>query len=366
MNKRQKTWNARLFGPGGLLLLSLVSGVVSATPMQWIVFGDSLTDSGNLFSLTGGVAPPSPPYTGVFSNGPVWTEQLASQSGLTVHNVFPLDGGLAGTGHVENFAVGGSFTRPYVLASPPFPALSVSNTIDIDAIANGFAPGGLPGLSEQLDLFHSMTPLGAPADATYVVWAGANDLLFSDLLDLNGFPSAPTPAETLAPIAAANVQSVIVDLAASGAEQFLVANLPDIGLTPFAAATGRVAELSAASNTFNEVLGVLLGSLSLDISLVNVHAQFEDLLSDPLAFGFSELGPCIVPGVASLVCTNPDETVFWDPLHPTSATHALLAGRFATAAAPEPATIVLLSLGLGLLMARRVGRAQSFSSRLAA
>lgn len=310
-------WSSQLIVAGGLLLLSLTPVVAYSVPMQLIVFGDSLSDSGNIFSLTGGVAPPSPPYAGVFSNGPVWSEQLANQSGLTLHNAFPLDGGLAGPGHLENFSIGGSFTTSYPLASPPFPALSVSNFLDIDALSNGLPPAGLPGLSEQLALFHSMTPpgsfssLGAPADATYVVWAGANDLIFSDLLDLSGFPAASTPAETLAPVAAANVHSAIVDLAANGAERFVVANLPDIGLTPFAVASGRTVELSTATDIYNQVLGDLLAGLSLDVSVLDIHGQFDDLLSNPLAFGFSEIGPCIAPGIPSLLCTNPGATVFW-------------------------------------------------------
>ena len=41
------------------------------------VFGDSLSDNGNLFDMTGGLAPPSPPYfDGRFPNGPVWVEHL--------------------------------------------------------------------------------------------------------------------------------------------------------------------------------------------------------------------------------------------------------------------------------------------------
>ncbi len=43
-----------------------------------IVFGDSLSDSGNLYTYTGTAFPPSPPYDpGHFSNGRVWAEVLA-------------------------------------------------------------------------------------------------------------------------------------------------------------------------------------------------------------------------------------------------------------------------------------------------
>jgi hypothetical protein len=41
-----------------------------------VVFGDSLSDNGNLFDLIGFPQPPA--WEGRFSNGPVYTEQLAS------------------------------------------------------------------------------------------------------------------------------------------------------------------------------------------------------------------------------------------------------------------------------------------------
>ena len=46
------------------------------------VFGDSLSDVGNLYLATGGGAG-SPPYAnGQFSNGPVWVQDLATKFGL--------------------------------------------------------------------------------------------------------------------------------------------------------------------------------------------------------------------------------------------------------------------------------------------
>ena len=55
-----------------------------------VVFGDSLSDNGNLLAATQGMAPPLPPSaspnrtydTGRFSNGPVAVEHLAAQLGV--------------------------------------------------------------------------------------------------------------------------------------------------------------------------------------------------------------------------------------------------------------------------------------------
>ena len=73
-------------------------------------FGDSLSDAGNTFIATGGATPPAPPNAsvngyGVFSNGPVWVQDLASNLGLS-----PLLPSLAGE---TDFAVGGAQTGAF-------------------------------------------------------------------------------------------------------------------------------------------------------------------------------------------------------------------------------------------------------------
>jgi outer membrane lipase/esterase len=53
---------------------------VSATPQPYsriFVFGDSLSDTGNLHRLSGGAIPPATYPAGRFSNGPLWIEYLA-------------------------------------------------------------------------------------------------------------------------------------------------------------------------------------------------------------------------------------------------------------------------------------------------
>lgn len=66
-----------------------------------VVFGDSLSDNGNLFAQTG--QPPAPYFQGRFSNGPVWVEQLFG----------PLNSPIQGTGVAGNvdLAFGGDAHR---------------------------------------------------------------------------------------------------------------------------------------------------------------------------------------------------------------------------------------------------------------
>ena len=76
------------------VMLAVITHVTVAGEIY--VFGDSLSDTGNLFLLTGGTSGdvfttdpdksprlPTPPfYDGRASNGPVWIEQFAAQLGV--------------------------------------------------------------------------------------------------------------------------------------------------------------------------------------------------------------------------------------------------------------------------------------------
>jgi len=65
------------------------SAVPAGRINQIVVFGDSLSDSGNLFAATMGTTPPPPYYQGRFSNGPVWVEDLAGRLGVEMAEKVP-------------------------------------------------------------------------------------------------------------------------------------------------------------------------------------------------------------------------------------------------------------------------------------
>ena len=58
------------------LCIALLSAQASAYS-SLVVFGDSLSDTGNVYAATGGVIPGAPYASGRFSNGPIWLDTFA-------------------------------------------------------------------------------------------------------------------------------------------------------------------------------------------------------------------------------------------------------------------------------------------------
>ncbi|MFM2422855.1 MAG: hypothetical protein RL291_1385, partial [Pseudomonadota bacterium] len=102
-----------IFGASAAAVLLATAATAQTLPQptggRIVTFGDSLSDNGNLFALSGFPAPPY--FAGRFSNGQTWTEILSggSQGQTFVTGVT--------TGNV-NLAFGGARTDT-VVASPP-------------------------------------------------------------------------------------------------------------------------------------------------------------------------------------------------------------------------------------------------------
>lgn len=269
---------------------------------QIYVFGDSLSDSGNVFNATAGVYPPSPPYfEGRLSNGPVWVEYLASK--LEANST--------------NFAYGGSSTGIGNAVIPLFP---------------------LPGLLTQVNSFTQANPQADP-NALYTVWAGANDYLFGEVT---------VPTESVG-----NLSTAVTSLYESGARNIMVVNLPDLGKLPGTRVDSQISSsFDALSEAHNFNLTATLDSLSqkpdINIIPVDVNSLFDEAIVAPTEFGFTNVTDSCLVGVVA--CANPNEYWFWDEYHPTTAAHELV-GELAFSAletepVPEPsAELGILALG---------------------
>ncbi len=172
------------------------------------------------------------------------------------------------------------------------------------------------GLQWQLDnTLPSFSSLNMN-DTLFTVWAGANDFLQS-----RAFNNA-----------ANNIGISLNKLYAAGARDILVGNLPDIGLTPTMYGTGLQAIASGWTIGFNIALDSVL------LAFEAIHPDVNIFLLDAYNI-FSNY----------TVGTSEWSKLFWgDGFHPSSEGHQLIADTAASVLSPvpEPATMVLLCLGL--------------------
>ena len=286
-----------------------------------IAFGDSLSDTGNFLALTTSLPahfptplPQAGEYSaGRFSHGAVAVEWLANGLGVAL----------------QNYASGGAKTG-----------------------AGGQLPG--TGLQSQLGLFaNSLGGAAVDPNALYFVWGGANDL--RDITPATFFSTINSTINHLT--------GIVGSLYQLGARNFLLPNLPDIGLTPEARSGGPgvMGGATFASETFNNGLASAYGMLA--GSLVGEHFAYVDIMSVQRSLtagspgnGFSNVSQgCFTGyvGVAGVQCADPSGYLYWDKVHPSAATHAVLGAQM-LAAVPEPQTMLMVVTGLLLLgVARR-------------
>ncbi len=275
------------------------------------IFGESLSDPGNVYALTGETA--KAPYEPIpnaayaigghqFSNGKTWAQRFAqnlqlNKSGKAAYN---------SSGKFGNYAFAG--------ARLVGPSLALSG-------------------SDQIMLFLGDKGGVADSEALYVIQFGGNDVRDALVAYLVGGPAA---AEAIITSAVEAEIGLILQLYGSGARNFLVANVPNIGLTPAVGEFGDLARLlgNLLSQSFNDGLaGALAFYLPPDASVkvFDLFGLLNDIAANPAAFGISETTlPCLSFGVKSgAKCSNPEAHLFWDAVHPTAVVHKHAGNRAA-------------------------------------
>jgi phospholipase/lecithinase/hemolysin len=319
MNKRN--W---MLGLIGIIAMCCVLPAQAAL----YVFGDSLSDAGNVWDASkadpGLIPDPIVPpyYEGRMSNGPNWADYVAQDLGLG-----PLSASRIGG---TNYAWAGATTGPGTTNRRSLLHTGQYQTVD--------------NVGTQIGSFVSDHGSFAPDDLV-LYWSGANDMLY---YALGGVPVSDAIAH-LASLTMAN----LIELEALGASRIVLPNQIDAADSPiWSGAYGLPAALqpylTALTIGFNAELPGLIASLEgtagfdADIIAVDVYTLAEEVIADPAAYGFSDVtNPAFPTAIAAA-----DEYLFWDPIHPTTATHRLLADAVTAQLVPEPSMLLLLATGL--------------------
>jgi outer membrane lipase/esterase len=304
-------------------------------------FGDSLSDSGNLFALAR--QPPAPYVNGRFSNGPVFVELLGQ-------TLVPA-AAVSAIGPNRNFAFGG---------------------------ANAASSGAVPNLAQQVASYRQQ---GLPARSTdlFTVLAGANDLI--GVLSSPTTPTNPANLDAAGTAVAQAVATNVQTLVGLGAKNILVGGLPNLGATPRALAQGGAGGPGAtfglrATTAFNNELKSRLQALaaaSPDVNFVylDLHGVLDRLAADFRDFGYNNASSFVLAPVAQGGGGDPSGYVFFDDIHPTARTHALIANIVLEQLNPErplgfaatqaTAALALTGIAAGTIDAR--ARQLTYSNR---
>jgi phospholipase/lecithinase/hemolysin len=312
----------------GMLLLTAISAHADTDYSDMVVFGDSLSDPGNVFVLTRNVTVspypegniPSWPYPigqgKTYSNGATWSQLVAAELKLK-----RATGPALRNQRFTNYAFGGA--RASSSSAGPF------------------------DMSAQVTQFLADNGGVADSDALYAVWLGGNDVRDALVAFLVAYQTAlaggMTDAEAQAAGAAAagvvitnaitNYATNMVTLIFAGASDFLVLNAPNVGLTPAVTAEGPLASglatlLSFEFNTaLSGVLDYLEGTFGSSIIRADMFALLTDVAASPGNFGLDNAtDACLTPLVdAGAICESPKDYLFWDGIHPTRAGHEVVA-----------------------------------------
>ncbi len=346
-------------------------------------FGDSLSDAGNAWLLTNSPyaaglnlspEPVSPPYfrevyntvtTDVFSNGPVWTQDLSISLGLgtlapsgvgayanTVLSVLTSQVGAVQAAtdvFLLELATGVSGSNPYI---PLVAGVSGGTDFAIGGAVTG--PTGenapltaLDGLTAQLASFQRNVPAPS-ATALATVSIGGNDVL--NVLEDPSLATLYGAGTTLATVGATAAgqdiaQAVVIEagflssLAALGVTHAVVMNVPDIGKTPEAMGLGaaQAAAGTILSQYYNNLLSADIAPLNVGgahIVIGDAFSLIDSAVANPGSYGLQNVtAPVYTGGAGSfvpggLVSTDPavqNTYLFFDKLHPTATGEAGLA-----------------------------------------
>lgn len=320
-------WNSilGLFGPAvkpyseGLRMLTIKQAIrlrpVASAPTppstvfansytQAVSFGDSMSDTGNLYDsiehFGGRGMPAAPSNRGRFSDGVVVVEAMTNALNL------PL----------VNYAFAGARS-------------GMDNLMPVYGMQQGM-------LKQIQDFLDNQPGTSTPVDANalYVLWTGPDDYY----ADGNIFNKLTTYQ------IANNINQGMSKLYKRGARHFFVPLMPDLSITPSAHEHNKtlgnyLVNAKARSAEFANVLTNTLKAFAkqypqADVRSFDTYTYSQARMVQAAAEGNNVTEPCytpVFPGVPGPVCAHPDKYLFWDANHPTSAGSTVIGTDFAKA-----------------------------------
>ncbi|QUJ66443.1 SGNH/GDSL hydrolase family protein [Photobacterium sp. GJ3] len=256
-----------------------------------VAFGDSLSDTGNLFNASQWVFPNRNSwFLGHFSNGFVWTEYLSESLNLPLYN----------------WAVGGAAGSNQYVA--------------------------LTGVTEQVTSYLEYMQLAKnynPANTLFTLEFGLNDFMNYDRSVAD---------------ASADFSEAMKRLTASGANHILLMTLPDATRAPqfkysSQAEIDKVQAKILAFNAFIQAEAKRYQDQGVNVVLFDAHKLFDQITSNPQSHGFANAKDACLDinrnSAADYLYSHSftdecalygsDQYVFWGVTHPTTATHKYIA-----------------------------------------
>ncbi|MED6145592.1 hypothetical protein PIB30_026586 [Stylosanthes scabra] len=306
-----------------------------------LVFGDSSVDPGNNNVLGTTMKSNFPPYgkdffnsrpTGRFSNGRLATDFIADEA-VGFRKIVPpfLDPNLK----LEDLPYGVSF------------ASAATGYDDLTANISNVLP-----VSKQLEYFehykiHMRKLLGEERaefiirNALYVLSMGTNDFLQNYFLE--DTRQKQYSLQKFEDFLLSQMSKDIEMMHRLGAQKLVVVGVLPLGCIPLMRTLKNTnntcdSTLNDVANSFNAKLSKKLAQLKAKLGLttayVDVFGMIQRAVSEPKKYGFVEATKgCCGTGLVEYgdscrglnTCSNPDQYIFWDAVHPTQKMYKIIA-----------------------------------------
>jgi len=266
------------------ILIDYVQTHSRGCPFDTVVtFGDSNTDTGNVYNLTNHQWPLVPPYyQGRFTDGPIWIERL------NIPNIL-------------NYAYGDA-------------------TIDNDNLITGFTGPNMilvPGIRQQIVAYladYDINTINLSC-TLYIIWASGNEYLINSSL------SADTVVEALL--------TAVYDLLVIGIEHLIIINVPPLQSFPGNNRDQRLSTVIAEHNNYflSNMTQIQSEYPTVSLQIFDVNSLLTKILANNSIYPLNKIDKCwnIVNNSIISQCINPNQYIFIDDYHFTSVIHQIIA-----------------------------------------